>query len=486
MKHNALYIVILVTLFISGCSQKVSDYVEYSSTSSEAVKQMKEGLRYQDNFARLLARESFQKAVDLDPEFAMAYYSLAQVTDDAVQRYPIAEKGKQLAAKANKGEKALMSVMDRDSWWGGEGDVDWFKEVEGFTKMFPKESRYVNMLAGMSNWGGDEEKAEAYYQQSLAIEESPDALNSLGYLYSGQGRMEESKKLFERQIEIAPDLANPYDSMGDYYLEQKDNTNAKKYFLKTLSVDPEFVSSKRKIWRINEEEAGNKVLSTEWTTDSTSALNAFNTGFWQFYNIHWDKAREQFEKAIMIDPEFAMPYLFLVFTPGDSMRSVEAKKIAQGLAPNTSQYEQDMIEYHLYRMDNPDADLSSRIAKLKVNYPHKAFVMISEAGDLYSKKEYKKAADIYTTMWERFDFAPSLNMLGYANMRLGDMKAALHAFAEYIDNNRMHPNPYDSMGEYWESMEEYQTAYDYYMMAYTQDSTFSISKERAEALEDKK
>ena len=181
-----------------------------------------------------------------------------------------------------------------------------------------------------------------------------------------------------------------------------------------------------------------------------------------------------------------MPYLFLVFTPGDSMRSVEAKKIAQGLAPNTSQYEQDMIEYHLYRMDNPDADLSSRIAKLKANYPHKAFVMISEAGDLYSKKEYKKAADIYTTMWERFDFAPSLNMLGYANMRLGDMKAALHAFAEYIDNNRMHPNPYDSMGEYWESMEEYQTAYDYYMMAYTQDSTFSISKERAEALEDKK
>ena len=72
MKNNALYIIILFTLFISGCSQKVSDYVEYSSTSTEAVKQMKAGLRYQDNFAQRLARESFQKAVDLDPEFAMA------------------------------------------------------------------------------------------------------------------------------------------------------------------------------------------------------------------------------------------------------------------------------------------------------------------------------------------------------------------------------------------------------------------------------
>jgi tetratricopeptide (TPR) repeat protein len=89
-------------------------------------------------------------------------------------------------------------------------------------------------------------------------------------------------------------------------------------------------------------------------------------------------------------------------------------------------------------------------------------------------------------MWERFDFAPSLNMLGYANMQLGNMEAARSAFEDYIYNNFMHPNPYDSMGEYWEKMEKYQSAYDYYMMAYTMDSTFSISKERADALEDKK
>ena len=146
----------------------------------------------------------------------------------------------------------------------------------------------------------------------------------------------------------------------------------------------------------------------------------------------------------------------------------------------------DMIEYYLYRMDNPEADLSSRIEKLKSNYPNKPFVMISEAQDLFSKEEYAKAAGIYRTMWNRFNFSPSLNMLGYANMRLGNMEAAEQAFDDYIYNNAMHPNPYDSMGEYWESMEEYQTAYDYYMMAYTQDSTFSISKERAEALEDKK
>ena len=98
-------------------------------------------------------------------------------------------------------------------------------------------------------------------------------------------------------------------------------------------------------------------------------------------------------------------------------------------------YERDMIEYYLYRMDNPDVDLSSRISKLKANYPYKSFVMITEAGDLYSKKEYKKAIDIYTAMWERFDFAPSLNMMGYANMQLGNMEAARSAFEDYIYNS---------------------------------------------------
>ena len=42
------------------------------------------------------------------------------------------------------------------------------------------------------------------------------------------------------------------------------------------------------------------------------------------------------------------------------------------------------------------------------------------------------------------------------------------------------------MGEYWQNMKQFETAYNYYMMAYTMDSTFTISKERAEALENKK
>ena len=193
-------------------------------------------------------------------------------------------------------------------------EVDWLEWLQSFTQLYPKEIRYINLLGNFANGDGDIEKAESYYKKSLEIEENPDALNSLAYLYAGQGKMNEAKVVLDRQIAVGGDLANPYDSMGDYYLEKKDNQKAKEYFNKALRNDPDFTMSKRKIWRIEQEEAGNKVEQMEWSSDSANAVSAFKTGVWQFYNIHWDKAREKFEEAIKIDPEFAMPYLCLLYT----------------------------------------------------------------------------------------------------------------------------------------------------------------------------
>ena len=152
------------------------------------------------------------------------------------------------------------------------------------------------------------------------------------------------------------------------------------------------------------------------------------------------------------------------------------------MSSSANQYEQDLIEIYLFRRDNPDAQLSNMIKELISKYPNKPMLMILEGNDLFGKDEFLEASKIYTKIWERFDFAPALNMLGYSNMRAGNMKEAEDAFSNYITNNGDHPNPYDSMGEYLENMEDYEAAHDYYMMAYTIDSTFSVSKERAEAV----
>ena len=75
MKNNIILTSLIVTaMFIGGCSKKISDRMEYSTTSSAAAGLINTGLRYQDNFAFEQARQTFQQAIDEDPEFAFAYY----------------------------------------------------------------------------------------------------------------------------------------------------------------------------------------------------------------------------------------------------------------------------------------------------------------------------------------------------------------------------------------------------------------------------
>ena len=483
MKNNIILTSLIISaIFIGGCSKKISDKMEYSTTSSAAAELINTGLRYQDNFAFEHARQTFQQAIDEDPQFAFAYYCLAWITPDRIKQDAIVKEGEKYLESANNGERTMLDPM-AESLAGA--DVNWLEWLQNFTQLYPKEIRYINLLGNFANGDGDPEKAESYYKKSLAIEENPDALNSLGYLYTGQGKMNEAKVVLDRQIAVGGDLANPYDSMGDYYLEVKDNQKAKEYFENALSNDPEFMMSKRKIWRIEQEEAGNKVEQMEWSSDSANAVSAFKTGVWQFYNIHWDKAREKFEEAIKIDPEFAMPYLYLVLTPGDSTRSEEARKIADGLSSSTNSFEKSLIDLNLYRRENPEADLTPKINRLKSQYPTELLVMVQEAGNFFRKDEFEKASNLYTKIWERFDFVPALNMIGYSNMRAGNMTVAKEAFSDYITNNGGHPNPYDSMGEFLENMEDYGAAYDYYMMAFTVDSTFAVSKERAEEVKKK-
>lgn len=74
--------------------------------------------------------------------------------------------------------------------------------------------------------------------------------NLLGYLNMGQGNMEEAERSFKMYVRLAPDAANAHDSMGDFYVEQGDNENARVCFEKALELDPNFSSSKTKLEKL--------------------------------------------------------------------------------------------------------------------------------------------------------------------------------------------------------------------------------------------
>ena len=56
------------------------------------------------------------------------------------------------------------------------------------------------------------------------------ALNIMGYAYMQKDEMDLAKETLQEQVRRQAGKANPYDSLGDYYLEVNDNVMALKYF----------------------------------------------------------------------------------------------------------------------------------------------------------------------------------------------------------------------------------------------------------------
>jgi predicted alpha/beta superfamily hydrolase len=70
-------------------------------------------------------------------------------------------------------------------------------------------------------------------------------MNGLGYNFMSQGKFELSFAALNLNIQNFPKSSNVYDSMGDYYLSQKDSLKALEFFTKALEIGPNDFSQEK-------------------------------------------------------------------------------------------------------------------------------------------------------------------------------------------------------------------------------------------------
>jgi tetratricopeptide (TPR) repeat protein len=86
-----------------------------------------------------------------------------------------------------------------------------FSAAQDYIKKFPKEAAMYNTIA-------------YYYMQDKKDNEM-------------------AKQNFEKYISLYPEGSNPYDSMGEFYVNTGDTANARKYYNKSLEKYPFSTSS---------------------------------------------------------------------------------------------------------------------------------------------------------------------------------------------------------------------------------------------------
>ncbi|MCV9926975.1 alpha/beta hydrolase-fold protein [Flavobacterium sp. LS1R49] len=74
-----------------------------------------------------------------------------------------------------------------------------------------------------------------------------DSINQFGYMALGRKNFAQAEFLFKLNVKNYPESFNVYDSLGDYYKEIGDKTNAISNYKKTLSINKESAETKQKL-----------------------------------------------------------------------------------------------------------------------------------------------------------------------------------------------------------------------------------------------
>ena len=212
-------------------SSEDSKVMNWTSESDDAKTAFNIGLWELYNLEWEKANESFSEAIETDESFALAYAMRAR-THNLMQNqsasYEDLEVAVSMSENASPEEKKMIMALSNDSELGTNS---FNKVIERLVRKYPDGSflRMESIFATMGEIGPDLIIRRGKDLYAMNPNFTP-ALNIMGYAYMQKDEFDLAKDILQEQVRRQAGKANPYDSLGDYYLAVNDNSMALKYF----------------------------------------------------------------------------------------------------------------------------------------------------------------------------------------------------------------------------------------------------------------
>ncbi len=215
------------------------------------------------------------------------------------------------------------------------------------------------------------------------------------------------------------------------------------------------------------------------TTNSKAALQSYNQAMKYFDDVYLDKALKTFKKALDQDKDFFMANYQLAFY-----------YLLNQDRDDFEEYADAAINCKA-KLSSGEELLRSALVSLKqgrtnvTDYGKKLMEMYPDDPDSYNNMVYFQSlagdsTGIVVTLKKAISVSANpatfYNQLGYAYLTLKQNGKALEAFDKYIELEPKNPNVYDSKGDYFMYVREYDKAYESYMKAYFMDPSFGHDK----------
>ncbi|HKJ81764.1 MAG TPA: tetratricopeptide repeat protein, partial [Ignavibacteriaceae bacterium] len=203
----------------SSSTEKVKSVADVTTKSPEAYRAYVEGLNLNEKLFWKEANSAYERAVNLDPNFAMAYYQLAGTQYTLGQKeagLKSFQKAVDLAGNATKRERLLILAANYEVQNNPRKAIEAYSQL---IKLYPHSiSAYISIFNIYSRELFDAQKGNAILREGVKV--NPNAKNIwnlLAYSYAYLGNKHDALDAVNKYISLAPAEPNPYDTKGDIY-----------------------------------------------------------------------------------------------------------------------------------------------------------------------------------------------------------------------------------------------------------------------------
>jgi tetratricopeptide (TPR) repeat protein len=303
----------LLIVVQTGCKPAKSDEVPITTTSKEARKLYIEGRQLAEYYHIDKANELFKRAVELDPEFALAHLYKGGTSVETKDWQESLAKAFSLASKVSEGEQKLIAGQQAAI---GENDAAKANQIyQELAVLFPKDKRVHWYLAG--TYGGLQEYAKqiAALEKAIALDKNfAPAHESLGYVYRWRNQFDKADEAFKEYARLSPQEANSQDVLGDLYMKMGKFEDAIQRYGEAVRMDPTFVYSQMKIGSclafLGKYEEGRQAFLKAMEMRSKPANKVYDQeGITRTYIYEgaYAKALEAADRAIQMAKELGLP-----------------------------------------------------------------------------------------------------------------------------------------------------------------------------------
>jgi tetratricopeptide (TPR) repeat protein len=226
----------------AGLEETRFKIADVTTSSPEAYKYYLEAEEYHRKFYWDEALASYEKAVEIDPEFAFAYARLAGVHLNMQNReahVTALQKAMDLSHKTTGRERL---VIETNYAWNIEKDYDRVLHLLKETaERFPRDKRSYANLGLFFFTQRDADKAITAYSKALELDPDwADIHNEIGYIYLDLGELQKALDHIKKFVALSPGEANPLDSLGEIYFWMGRLDESLASYKKALEIKSDF------------------------------------------------------------------------------------------------------------------------------------------------------------------------------------------------------------------------------------------------------